>query len=51
MALRRFGAGDAFTTAFTSDKWDLSALLGTRTGTGTSTADEEEIRNREKIQG
>lgn len=43
-ALRRFGAGDAFTTAFTSDKWDLSALLGN--GTGTSTYKEEEARRK-----
>jgi hypothetical protein len=23
-ALRKYGAGDAYTTAFTSDRWDLS---------------------------
>ena len=45
-ALRRFGAGDAFTTAFTSDKWDLSALLGAGTGTGTSTYETEEARRK-----
>ena len=44
MALRRFGAGDAFTTAFTSNKWDLSDLLGNRTGT--STYEEEETRRK-----
>lgn len=48
-ALRRFGAGDRYTKAFTSDKWELAGGLGTD---GTQDYEsEEQIRNREKIQG
>jgi hypothetical protein len=35
-ALRRLGAGHAFTTAFTSDKWDGSFLAGSDQQTATS---------------
>ena len=48
-ALRRFGAGDRYTKAFTSDKWELSGGLGTD-GTGGSDG-EEQARQRAKIQG
>ena len=48
-ALRRFGAGDRYTKAFTSDKWELSGGVGTD-GTGGSDG-EEQARQRAKIQG
>ena len=48
-ALRRFGAGDKYTKAFTSDKWELAGGLGTDGTQGSES--EEDIRNREKIQG
>lgn len=48
-ALRKFGAGDKYTKAFTSNKWELAGNLGTDGTQGSKT--EEQRRNREKIQG
>ena len=48
-ALRKFGAGDKYTKAFTSNKWELAGNLGTDSTQGSET--EEQRRNREKIQG
>lgn len=54
-ALRRFGAGDKYTKAFTSNKWELSGSLGADGTSGTSGTDgsgsEEEARRKAKIQG
>ena len=45
-ALRRLGAGHAFTTAFTSDKWDGSLLAGSDQQTATSGQPSQDEINR-----
>lgn len=44
-SLRKLGAGDTYTTAFTSDKWDLS---GSGSGSGSKSAAEREAERKRK---
>ena len=46
--LRKFGAGDAFTTAFTSNRWDLSVPAEQAAADAKAKAEEEAAKQREE---
>ena len=47
-ALRKFGAGDAFTTAFTSNRWDLNVPAEQSVAEAKAKAEEEAAKKREE---